>query len=1090
LKIGSRMYVASDVSLNGGLFLSGDASLNSNLKIGSRMYVASDVSLNNRLFVSGDASLNSNLRIGSNFYVTNDVSLNNRLFVSGDASLNSTLKVGSRMYVGSDVSLNGGLFLSGDASLNSNLKIGSRMYVASDVSLNGGLFLSGDASLNSTLKVGTRMYVGSDVSLNGGLFLSGDASLNSTLKVGTRMYVGSDVSLNGGLFLSGDASLNNNLKVGSRMYVANDVSLNSRLFVSGDASLNSNLKVGSRMYVASDVSLNGGLFLSGDASLNSTLKVGSRMYVANDVSLNSRLFVSGDASLNSNLKVGNSVSVYGNVNSVGGFSENGVFLNATYAKLSGSTFVNDVIINGNLNATTLFENGYPVSINRDVIQIASSTPNATYSFSQINAGDIYFISSGSALNYYGNVVLPISNNEQIYTYLINAQTVGSRAFNLKTTTGTFEPWGVSTFVLQPGSNALLKGRTDGGWHLIGGNYDSARLTAYNNTFTGITTFLADTSMNSNLKVGSRMYVASDVSLNGGLFLSGDASLNSNLRIGSRMYVASDVSLNGRLFLSGDASFNGNLFMSGNLYTTDSGEGWLGYSGNSRLSNNNTETQLGANTNLRFYTGTTSATMGTERMTLLLNGNVGIGTSTPAYVFDVVGASRFQTAPLMSGANITAASIPDSALSANIPELNAAQTFTALQTISMGSATDGLRVTKFGTNGSSYIVLNNGLIGTWNGAQINWQIDFSGNLTTSGNVGIGTAVGTVPSYKLDVNGASRFQSRMYVASDVSLNGGMFLSGDASLNSNLKVGSRMYVASDVSLNGGMFLSGDASLNNNLKVGSRMYIGSDVSLNGRLFLSGDASLNSNLRIGSRMYVASDVSLNGKLFLSGDASFNGNLVMSGNLYTTDSGEGWLGYSGNSRLANNNTETQLGANTNLRFYTGTTSATMGNEKITLLLNGNVGIGNATPAYTLDITGNIRATGTSTASSFNATSDRRLKTNIEPLSSQWNNIKLLQPAQYKWIHTSKPDHGFIAQDVYRLYPDMRTRFGLDPSNIEFPTDYSGNPLYYTLDYSKMTPYLWKGLQEAIQTIESQQKQINALTEKVDALVAASLRSTP
>jgi hypothetical protein len=459
------------------------------------------------------------------------------------------------------------------------------------------------------------------------------------------------------------------------------------------------------------------------------------MYVANDVSLNGGLFLSGDASFNSNLKVGNSVSVYGSVNSVGGFSENGIFLNATYSKLSGAAFLNDVTVNGNLNATTLYENGFPVTFNRGVIGLLSSTTNATYNFSQINAGDIYYIYSAGS-NYYGNVVLPSSNNEQTWFYLLNAQIAGSRTFNLKTTSGLFEPWGVSTFVLQPGSNALLKGRTDGGWNLISGNYDCARL-AYDNTFTG-----------------------------------------------------------------------------------------------------------------------------------------------------------------------------------------------------------------------------------------------------------------------KINGLS----------------------------------------------------------------------------------DASFNGNLKVGSRMYVANDVSLNGRLFLSGDASFNGNLVMSGNLYTTDSGEGWIGYSGNSRLSNNNTETQLGANTNLRFYTGTTSATMGTEKMTLIQNGNVGIGNTTPAYTLDITGKLRATGTATAASFNATSDRRLKTNIEPLSSQWNNIKLLQPAQYKWIYTSKTDHGFIAQDVYKLYPDMQTQFELDPSNNEFPTDYSGNPLYYTLDYSKMTPYLWKGLQEAIHTIEKQQTQIDTQQTQIDDLI--------
>jgi len=147
-------------------------------------------------------------------------------------------------------------------------------------------------------------------------------------------------------------------------------------------------------------------------------------------------------------------------------------------------------------------------------------------------------------------------------------------------------------------------------------------------------------------------------------------------------------------------------------------------------------------------------------------------------------------------------------------------------------------------------------------------------------------------------------------------------------------------------------------------------------------------------------------------------------------------------------------------------------QKSGINVNGNVEVKKDLKVY-----GNIEAT------SFNATSDIRLKSNILSVPSQWKNIQSLQPVYYKWKTTNTIDHGFIAQDVYKIYPGMRPNFdNLDPfSNPDFPIDYSGNPLYYTLDYSKMTPYLWKGLQEAIEMIEHQQTQIDQLIATVETL---------
>ena len=109
----------------------------------------------------------------------------------------------------------------------------------------------------------------------------------------------------------------------------------------------------------------------------------------------------------------------------------------------------------------------------------------------------------------------------------------------------------------------------------------------------------------------------------------------------------------------------------------------------------------------------------------------------------------------------------------------------------------------------------------------------------------------------VGGDASLAGRLFVASDLSVNGRFLLAGDASL------AGRLFVASDLSVNGRLFSGGDASL------GGRVFVGSDLSVNGRLFAGGDASL------GGRLFVASDLSVNGRLFAGGDVSLGGRLYV-----------------------------------------------------------------------------------------------------------------------------------------------------------------------------------------------------------------------
>ena len=100
--------------------------------------------------------------------------------------------------------------------------------------------------------------------------------------------------------------------------------------------------------------------------------------------------------------------------------------------------------------------------------------------------------------------------------------------------------------------------------------------------------------------------------------------------------------------------------------------------------------------------------------------------------------------------------------------------------------------------------------------------------------------------------------------------------------------------------------------------------------------------------------------------------------------------------------------------------------KMTLLANGNLGIGTASPSEKLHIWGNLRVQGTTDcilgngSGGTNCTSDRRLKTNISPIASSLEKISKLNGVEFDWneksISPGRHDIGVIAQEVQEQFP--------------------------------------------------------------------------
>jgi hypothetical protein len=113
-------------------------------------------------------------------------------------------------------------------------------------------------------------------------------------------------------------------------------------------------------------------------------------------------------------------------------------------------------------------------------------------------------------------------------------------------------------------------------------------------------------------------------------------------------------------------------------------------------------------------------------------------------------------------------------------------------------------------------------------------------------------------------------------------------------------------------------------------------------------------------------------------------------------------------------------------------------------------------------------TTTSTATSYNTSSDYRLKENVTPIPDGITRLQQLKPSRFNFIADS--DHtvdGFLAHEVEEIVPEAI-------AGEKDEVDEDGNPKYQGIDQSKLVPLLTAALQEAIGEIKSLKARVVAL----------------
>jgi hypothetical protein len=135
------------------------------------------------------------------------------------------------------------------------------------------------------------------------------------------------------------------------------------------------------------------------------------------------------------------------------------------------------------------------------------------------------------------------------------------------------------------------------------------------------------------------------------------------------------------------------------------------------------------------------------------------------------------------------------------------------------------------------------------------------------------------------------------------------------------------------------------------------------------------------------------------------------------------------------------------RASTGNTSYAM------VFVNGNVGVGSI--GYT------------NSGTSFNTSSDYRLKENVTAISDGITRLKTLKPSRFNFkVDTDTTVDGFLAHEVTAV-PEAIT-------GTKDAVDSDNKPIYQGIDQSKLVPLLTAALQEAITEIETLKTKVAAL----------------
>ncbi len=502
--------------------------------------------------------------------------------------------------------------------------------------------------------------------------------------------------------------------------------------------------------------------------------------------------------------------------------------------------------------------------------------------------------------------------------------------------------------------------------------------------TGSETIPIGTGSGNKLDVGSGKFIVNGNTTNVGIGSTVPAAkldVNGPVKIWTGAGTDSNATSAGELYVEGDLEVDGSIYGNGANISSINIGGWTDGGTNVNLVTNGDNVAIGttafaSNAKLTVAGNGSStnimaqfqASGGSAKATILDNGNVGLGSTLPQQVLDL-GSGKI---------------IGDGSLLTSLPNQGWTDGGTNVYATTNGDNV-AIGTTGFASNGKLTIAGN----GSSTGINTQWQTNAGLAKITildNGNIGIGS---TLPQQALDLGAAGGIVgdgSLVYNTTGSGWTHGrtiLYLETNSdnvsigSTNSSLSPG-KLTIAGNGSSTGinTQFrdVSGTATItildNGNIGLGSTLPASLLDVTNGVVKVWTGGGTDNNATSAGELYVEGDLEVDGSIYgdganISGIAGANGWTDGGTNVYLTANGDniaiGTTGFASNAKL----TVKANGSSTNISTQFRDSSA---NAKVTILDNGNIGLGSTLPASLLDVTNGVVKVWTGGGTDNNATS--------------------------------------------------------------------------------------------------------------------------
>jgi len=209
-----------------------------------------------------------------------------------------------------------------------------------------------------------------------------------------------------------------------------------------------------------------------------------------------------------------------------------------------------------------------------------------------------------------------------------------------------------------------------------------------------------------------------------------------------------------------------------------------------------------------------------------------------------------------------------------------------------------------------------------------------------------------------------------------------------------------------------------------------------------------------------------------------NGTLGLTGYIFHVDDSNSYFGFASNDTIiAATAGSERMRISSSGHLYVGTQNFPSASQigfafqKVTngIVLNNSINLTTSTNHIKFynpnGLVGSISTSGSST--SYNTSSDYRLKENVVDMTGALNRIEQLEPKRFNFISDAETTvDGFIAHEVQSVIPEAIT-------GEKDAVDDEGNPQYQGIDQSKIVPLLVGAIKELKAEIETLKSQINS-----------------